>query len=98
MSSPLLPYLTELAAPRPGLQLSAPQELATPGVAPTPAAGTEAVAPGEPRLWGARPASVGGQGARSPAEAPGRACPWRLVSRPGSRLTWRGTRSVLCLR
>lgn len=110
-SAPLASELSELAAPRPGFRLSAPHALAAPAAAAHARARSRArrAARGgarAPELL-SRPLSRGKSGC-PPEEAHRRAVsrtlcgpsvsPWRLISNPGSRLTWRRTRSVPCLR
>lgn len=110
MSSPLASELTELAAPRPGFRLSAPHALAAPGAAAhARGRGCARHAGGAEALELLSRLQSGGKrkvvpwprltAARSPAlSAAPSVSPWRLINNPGSRLTWRRTRSVPCLR
>lgn len=106
MSSPGAAELSELAAPRQASGSQRPTRSQLRGLQPTPAAGVEPAAPGEPRL--ASPSGpgtslgrrVGPQQRRVLLALPAALAvsPWRRISNRGSRLTWRRTRSAPCLR
>lgn len=105
MSSPRASELSELAAPCQASGSQRPTRSQLSGLQPTPVAGAEAAALGEPRLTSSCPGTSLGRRvdpqqrrvllALSTAPA---VSPWRRISNPGSRLTWRRTRSVPCLR
>lgn len=97
-SSPLASELSELAAPAPCWASGCGRPTRSPSVPGDPPRRRSQARERPSRPQPGEQAGAPGGGAFRPLPARPRLSPWRRISSPGSRLTWRRTRSAPCLR